>query len=393
MTATGIVNTTSGFLQTAFDLTGRSSGNAYYRSVSNGNWNDPATWEVSANIAGPYSAAYVAPSAANSDLIQVQNGHTVTVTATVSTDDVQIDGDLVINSGVTYTIANGSAAQDMIVSATGVVTNNGTWTSVSGSVIQIDGTVNNNLTLNFNVTGANVQVNGTINNLSTANGTAAVLFFNSGSVYDHQRNGGALPVSTWDANSTVIISGLTTTSPTGISGYSFGHFTHNSPSQTSALTYGLTSTATRFKGNFTMESSGSGSLAFKSGTGATTLNVEGNFIVNNGTLNANIGATAGLTLYIGGDFQQTNGTFNLSTASVACAVYYDGNFSVSGGTHTQTSATVSTMNFRGAGKTFAVTGGTYTNTRLELCAYQYAISGGFDHQQCIHTEHIQNFYN
>lgn len=364
ITASGIVNTTSNFLQTSFDLTGRTTTPAYYRSAQDGNWNDPATWEVSANLGGPYSPAAIVPTAANSDRIQVQSGHTVTVTATASADDVVISGNLVVNAGVTFTTANGPAAEDLLAESGSVITNNGIITVAALANARFEGLITNNLTLNFNTSTAVVLVNGTINNTANGvtNGTAAVLTFGAGSVYDHQRNAGSLPIATWNAAATTMITGITTTMPTNISGYSFGNFIHNATSQTAALSYAITSTATTIKGDYTLESTGSGSLSFKNGTSASTLTVNGNFIVNNGTLNANIGATAGLTLTIGGNYTQSNGTFNLSTAAIACILNLDGNFSLTNGTFTQTSTTVSTVNFRGVGKTFNVSGGTYTGT-------------------------------
>lgn len=366
ITASGIVNTTSNFLQTGFDLTGRSSTPAFYRSAQDGNWNDVATWEVSANLGGPYSPAAILPTAVNSDRIQVQSGHTVTITATVSVDDVVISGNLIVNSGVVFTAANGLAAEDLLAEGGSVITNNGTITVAALANARFEGLITNNLTLNFNTSTAIVLVNGTINNTTngSTNGTVAVLTFGAGSVYDHQRNAGALPLATWNAAATTMITGIITTMPTNISGGNFGNFIHNASGQTAALSYAITSTATTIKGDYTLESTGSGSLSFKSGTSAATLTVNGNFIVNNGTLNANIGGTAGLTLTINGNYSQTGGSFNLSTAAIACILNLDGNFNQTNGTFTQTSVTVSTFNFRGIGRTFSTTGGTYTGTNF-----------------------------
>ncbi|MEZ5173342.1 MAG: hypothetical protein R2850_07495 [Bacteroidia bacterium] len=348
VTASGLAN--NGFIQTSFDVAGRSNSPYFYRSRQDGDWDDVNTWEVS-----PYSNfssvanAVVAPRADNSDLIRVSAGHTVTVTSTPSPnpDDIEVNGTLVINPGAVFTVANGAAANDMIVNAGGVVNISGTLnTNTAGSLTQIDGTVN------------------TPGAAAVFTGTALTTIFGAGSVYDHQRNGGAFPIASWDANSTVIVSGLTTTAPTNISGYLFGNWIHNSTSQTAAISYALSGTVTRYQGDFSCLSTGTGSLAFKSSTAATTLNVDGNFNMSGGTLNANIGATAGLTLIISGDFDQTGGDFLLSTANIACLMYIDGDYDVSGGNFGQTGTGISTIYLRGNGKSYTQSGGTVTNTYI-----------------------------
>ncbi|MEZ5173333.1 MAG: hypothetical protein R2850_07450 [Bacteroidia bacterium] len=54
----------------------------------------------------------------------------------------------------------------------------------------------------------------------------------------------------------------------------------------------------------------------------------------------------------------------MSSSAVACTLNLSGNFTQSGGTFTQTSTTVSTINFIGGVSIFNQSGGTYTNTYL-----------------------------
>ena len=67
--------------------------------------------------------------------------------------------------------------------------------------------------------------------------TVANLSFFSGGIYEHALNGGTIPATTWDAASTCLITGITSTVPTVESfAPSFGNFTWNCTSQNADLT-------------------------------------------------------------------------------------------------------------------------------------------------------------
>ncbi len=79
----------------------------HFRSIASGDWHDVAIWETSATGAAPWSVTSFHPSAYAAS-ISIRSGHTVTLTANASMDQltVQSGGELVFAAGVPL-IANG----------------------------------------------------------------------------------------------------------------------------------------------------------------------------------------------------------------------------------------------------------------------------------------------
>jgi len=224
--ASNFLFATAGYTQ---DFTGRSAIQPlYYRSKQDGPWSDITTWEVSTDpsfVSPAPVAATLVPNSGNSAGIWVRSAHTVTVTANAtSVDDLTVDGTLVVNNAITFTIVNGTAAVDF----------------------ELNGTLNNSGTLNLNTASTVTQVNGTLRNTGTAgviNGLASTLLMQPGSTYDHNRNGGAMVTASWDAASTLLVSGITTTAmTTGLGAQSFGNFIYNSTGQSGATLLSLGAT-------------------------------------------------------------------------------------------------------------------------------------------------------
>ncbi|MBE2230862.1 MAG: T9SS type A sorting domain-containing protein [Chitinophagaceae bacterium] len=125
-------------------LWGQSLGD--FRSVATGNWNNTATWER-------YDGAIwvtPAPSTPSSldGAITIQNGHTVTVTASVTIDQVTVDagGTLTNNqSGANLTVNDGTGT-DLLVNGTynlGSVTVANTLAAAGAAPsVQVNGTMN-----------------------------------------------------------------------------------------------------------------------------------------------------------------------------------------------------------------------------------------------------------
>ncbi len=295
----------------------RKQDKVYFRSTGSASWSNISTWEISSDSnfvsPAPVPATFV-PFNQNSDGIYIKNGDNVSVTTSISVDDVKVNGTLTVNAGVTLTILNNSATTEMFVN--GGIVNNGT--------------------LAFNTASSLIQVNGAITNNTggTVTGTAATLVFNAGSTFNHALNGGVVPTATWNAGSLLNITGITTTTATGFSGQTFGKLTWNCTGQTAALSMAIAATTT-FGGDFTLASSGSGSLILGSAT--ATVNMNGDLVVQGGTLNINSGSATVTTLNLGGNFNQTAGTI------------------------TVTGTGVQALNFTGVGKTYSQTG-TFTNT-------------------------------
>ena len=150
-----------------------------------GNWSTVGTW----------SCGRVPGSTATADTAVITTGNPVTVTASNGTNNVtaltvNASATLTINTTITLTIGGGASA-----------------------------------------TNAGATVNGTITNAGTLtpSGTGTITF-NSGSTYTHNQNGGTIPTATWNANSTLQITGATSTNPGG-SGQGFGNVTWNCAGQ------------------------------------------------------------------------------------------------------------------------------------------------------------------
>lgn len=237
----------------------------YFRTKATGNWNNTATWESSSDNENWISATATPTSSANT--ITILNGHTVTVTESVTADQLTVNagGKIIVNTSQTLTIANGDDSFDMIVF--GNVENSGTITS-----------------------------------------TGAVKFENGG-YYKHTRNGGSMIIASWHENSTCEITGVTSTSPTNLS-QSFGNFIWNNTNQSSWLDLSLTSSFS-VAGDYTINSTGGGTFGINMATATSnrTYNIAGNMIINSSkvTLANNTGIA---TLNIGGDLIMNNSNLN-----------------------------------------------------------------------------------
>ena len=199
----------------------------------------------------------------------------------------------------TLTITNGLGT-DLVIN-TGSSFTNSTWitlTLANPATATIDGTLTVGLgrTFNTNVVGVVTTVNGSIINTGVINGSATGLIFNSGSVYNHSRDGGVIPTATWDVASNCNITGLTATAPTGGMGQTFGNFNYSS-SYVLPLAANLT-----VAGNLDISAASINASTF-------TIGLTGSLTGNNG-----LSFTTGL-LNIGGNFTNI-GPFTCGTGTV-----------------------------------------------------------------------------
>lgn len=191
------------------------------------------------------------------------------------------------------------------------ITVNHAVTLPAGYSVTIDGTtVNSTLTVSGTLTVAaaasSLIVNGTLNAQNTAiiSGTnGSNLVFNSGSVYQHAYTTlqGAVPLSTWDPNSTIQVTGFTTGKTMTVAGnwtQNFGNFIYNCTAQTGIINFSgrITSVA----GDLQVLSTGSTQVYLGSSQNYT-LNVGGNFSIE-GTARCAISTTSSPNISIGADF-------------------------------------------------------------------------------------------
>jgi hypothetical protein len=349
---------------TSQDALGAVSGD--YRSVASGNWSSTSTWQTF------NGSSWVAASSTPYDgsrVINIQSGHTVTVTSDLDVDQLVVDagGTLVISSGKTLTLKDGSGA-DFTVN--GTVTITGTLDLKASSSTIIAG----NVTLQSG--GANTVAAGatiTINNGgryksqdATFTSSTNIWTVNSGGVFQHDVNGGTIPQATWNTGSTCEVTGMTTTLPAKLD-QSFYNFTWNCPNQTAIKK--LSGDLTSIAGNFSFISSGTAYIRFGDAENYT-MNVGGNFNVSGGELYATSKSLACI-INIGGNFVQSGGIFggndiNKDNAEGSPVINVTGNFSISAGTFdfsqyasSSTTKGITTLNLFG---NFTQTGGTITET-------------------------------
>ena len=137
----------------------RTTGNATFASATN--------WERSSNSGSTWSTTISAPDAiANTLAIAILNGHTATVGANISLDQLTVEngGTLQVSTGITLTVADG-AGIDIDIQGTGNITGLGNFTLLVGATFRtahVDGFNAIGLTGTETYTaGANYVFNGT----------------------------------------------------------------------------------------------------------------------------------------------------------------------------------------------------------------------------------------
>lgn len=276
-----------------------------FYTIGNASWNANGNW--SSTDGGPDCICN--PAGVANATVNIKSGHTVSVAtaANIGTSNtINVAGTLTLNNGNTNPI------QTLITSA--------------GSVINL-------VAGNFNLASpATTTINGTINRQTTGTFPDGLTFAN-GSVYNHARNGGAIPTATWAAASNCIVTGIINTSPTGFSGQTLGNLTWNSTSSTtntSIFLSGSSNTLT-IQGNFEIAGTGAGTgLSFYNvGTlGGGTVNILGDFIHSGGSFDI-AGNNASIILNIDGDFSKIGTSGNLGlvrSQAILGEVYLKGNF-------------------------------------------------------------------
>lgn len=300
---TGIILTASSgaftpIVSNAFSVTLSSNATDFFRSAASGNWGTLATWESSADGSTNWTPATLIPDA-NSAEIRIRNGHTVTVAATAGGDQMYVDagGTLVLNAS--FTLADGA----------------GTDLQVLGTLVNTSGTF-------------------------TETGTMSV---SAGGLYQHNRNGSVVPTATWDAASTIEFTGIAGTTPSGLTGQTFGNVTWNAASQSASVN--LQGGITNIAGNLRIQNCSGTSgrvLRFFATQVNAAVTIGGDLIITdpNGRLEFSNGNSTNSVLNIGGNFTMTNGSFSPNVS---------GNL---------------TINLKGTGKTFNQSGGVLTNSAI-----------------------------
>ncbi|MCX6292482.1 MAG: T9SS type A sorting domain-containing protein [Bacteroidetes bacterium] len=245
-----------------------------YRSAATGNWSSTTTWQRYNGTS--WVAAISTPTSADG-VITIQTGNTVTITASVTVDQVVINsgGTVILNSAKTLTIANGA----------------GTDFDVTG-IFKNAGTVTQNL--------------------------SSTMAFQNGGKYQHNftTTSGTVPVATWNTGSTCEIIGYTSYNSTlnGLT-QNFYNFTWNCPGQISGTGVSLGGSLTTVLGDLNIVSTGAGDVELAWSANAN-LTVSGNFIQSGGTFTLN-GFSGATVLNLAGNVTLTGGTFQKGGGSGA----------------------------------------------------------------------------
>jgi hypothetical protein len=237
-----------------------------YRSTGTGNWDVLNKWERydGTKWVTP-TAAQGTPTNFNANVITIRKGHTITVAANVAADQMVIEagGQLTVNN-VALTIVNGP-----------------------GTDLDVNGTVSL----------AGDSGSFTIND-------GATMAFNDGSTYSHDRNGGTIPIATWNTTSTCLVTGVTSIMPGGLD-QNFGNLTWNCTKQTVSNDPG---TVIKVAGDLTIKSTGKeGAFEFAPGTST----VSRSYSQTGGTVRLSGGPAR--NLYVSDNFSLSGGTFYMDS--------------------------------------------------------------------------------
>jgi len=202
-----------------------------------------------------------------------------------------------------------------------------TWEMYNGSSWALAGsppTGSENITVDDSV---NIDAAVNISGYVTLSGVGKIeigvgsLTFGSGSTYEHARNGGTIPTSTWDTGSTCLVTGAAGNAP-GNANQNFYNFTWNCPSQSSNLN--LAWSGNTIGGNLTCLSSGASSrLQLSNNTVYTdSITIKGDVIVQSGQLTSNGSSGAqNYLIIVEGNIVVTGGNFGLSRGSGGVATW------------------------------------------------------------------------
>jgi hypothetical protein len=256
-----------------------------YRSANSGDWGEATTWD---RFDGSNWQTAIQPPTSADGVITIRNGHVVTVKGVVTVDQVIIEtgGQVIINPGVTWTLANGPGT-DLIIS--GTLLNRGTFG------IDVSPT--------WTLTSDAVYIHNTTTSVATplTRGTLSV-----GSIFIYRGSS-------------------TLTPPTSVASRTYGHLFFESDSGTLNISLPTGANALTVIGNLSFGTTGSGVVsvntanfsgfihiggdvnigngsALQIGSGNSPLNAAANFI-NDGTFSAG----SGTVVFNGSSYQAIGG--------------------------------------------------------------------------------------
>jgi hypothetical protein len=268
----------------------------------------------------------------------------------------QVPGALLPDSVNVLTISNpaGVAFNDTLRGAELVVS--------AGSILQIEAS--------GNVAADSGSVNGSVVNKGLLN-SVAPLVFADGSVYEHARDGGSVPMAKWEKGSTALFTGIAAGAAPDNRGQDYYNLILNTPALTANRDLNLQGRT--IGGDITVISTGTARWQLV-GSASGTVTIMGDVIVQAGQL-ATQGTSSATNVVVDhyGDINVTGGNFSISRGSQGSGAgttlwnLHEGNFSMSNATTQNSNPTAGNAKF-----VFAKEGGTQN---LTLSNVTYAGGG------------------
>ena len=288
---------------------------------ANSNWDNPVNWDNGVPAANDI---VIFPNNTSATITRVAQGGDITLASLTILGNSNVR--FVNTVGRTLTVSNGVAGNDFLIDADAqlsIGTNinltlapgaagNPTGAAIDGSLL-----IENNRTFDADNANVSTTVTGLIQNSGIVTGAAGRLTFASGGTYLHARNGGNIPLATWNSASTMSMGGIINSGP-GNTNQAFGNFIWNSPLQ--AINFSFGGLLTTVNGDFTVNNTGTGSIIFKSFGGTTSTTVAGDYIQTGGRVSL-IGASENHNLNIRGDFNMSGGTLTRAGTGVANVMF------------------------------------------------------------------------
>ncbi|SMD45341.1 Por secretion system C-terminal sorting domain-containing protein [Aquiflexum balticum DSM 16537] len=327
--------------------------------LNGGSWTSPSNWSPSRttlrnndrlvfDMGGNWSVVG-APSQTISGLFVVNNT-TLTLSSTISNQNFTINN----GAGIDFLVEENSSLTISGSSLMRISFGTNSTGEINGELV-----IGTNGNVRTNGTNCILTVNGKIRNEggNFANTTVQRLIFGPNSVFEHARNTTNIPIASWNASSTVIISGLIGAGILGTN-QNFGNFIFRSPNMTFAS---MNFSPLSIRGDLIIDN-GISTTQLRQTTVA--LNVSGDFIVLGGNYAIGNTSNATRTIRVGGDFQISGGSLFMTRVNGATGVVeVNGDFLHEGGTITQTGTGRGRIAFVGDGslpQTFS-SNGTITN--------------------------------
>jgi hypothetical protein len=305
----------------------------YYRSKTSGSWHDVSTWESSPDSINWSNAAFTPYSSSNT--IVIRDGDTLSVLQTITVDQVIVEPNAVIiingpgaDTNVVMHISNGPFDNDM---------------EVHGKII---------------ATGIQYQSPFSLN-------AVGVLSFEDGSVYEHNQNGGGIPISQWRSGSTLLLNATVDSLPYNRT-QNYSNIIVDLPNLATHLNMGFREHT--ISGDITILNTGQFRWVLMGPVSDTTrsvtimgnINQSGGNFNTHGTENPNSHAV----VHTFGDITVTGGNFSIARASQGgtgtTLWYHHGDLSISNAT---------TQNANPLGAKFIFTGSDEYNVTLENVTY------------------------